>query len=74
MRCVPRLTRGIWLDQRFDRPDVGCVDRNVAAFVAGHVTGLAAIKVVLAGFALDQLAAGGDLHALGNGFVRFHIS
>lgn len=44
----------------------------IAALVAGHVTGLAAVKVVLAGLALDELAAGGDLHALGNGFVRFH--
>lgn len=72
MRCVPRLTRGIWLDQRFDAADVGSVDRLIAALAACDVSGFPAIKVVLAGLALDELAGGGDFHALGNGFVRFH--
>lgn len=71
-----RHIRLVGLDERLDRADVLLGNGEVAALVAGDLAGFTAIEVVLAALALQELAALGNDHALGEGLGGFllHMS
>ena len=60
------------LDELLNILDVGQIDAEVTTLVARGVAGFAAIEMVLAGFALEELAALGHFDAFGDGLVGFH--
>lgn len=45
---------------------------HVAALLAGDVSGLTSVEVVLTGFTAEHLTRLGNLIALGDGFVGLH--
>ncbi len=71
--CTAFYTRHIWLgvDQRLKRADIGLVYGDVTALVAGDLAGLAAVEVVLAAFAFQELTGFGDDQAFGQGLGSF---